>query len=95
MLPLVLVAAIALAAQIPAVNRVPARAVAAFTLPEMRGLIEGIAFRSKTGAYYFGDVHRRCVWVRAADCRVTRFGAPDDRLVGVFRVGVDEARGAL
>ena len=61
----------------------------------MRGLIEGIAFRPKTGAYYFGDVHLRCVWLRAADGRVTRFSAPDDRLLGIFRVAVDEGRGAL
>ena len=66
-----------------------------FALPDARGLIEGIAFRPKTGAYYFGDVHLRCVWLRAADGRVTRFSAPDDRLLGVFRVAVDEARGAL
>ena len=61
----------------------------------MRGLIEGIAFRPKTGAYYFGDVHLRCVWLRAADGRATRFSPPDDRLLGIFRVVVDESRGAL
>ncbi len=95
MLPLVLIASIALAAQAPVASTAPARAEAAFVLPEMRGLIEGIAFRPKTGAYYFGDVHLRCVWLRAADGRVTRFSAPDDRLLGVFRVAVDEPRGAL
>jgi len=31
----------------------------------------------------------------AADGRVTRFSAPDDRLLGIFRVVVDEPRGAL
>lgn len=67
----------------------------AFDLPQMTGLVEGIAFRPKTGAYYFGDVHQRCVWLRAADGRVTRFSAADDRLLGIFRVAVDEARGAL
>ena len=94
MLPLVLMASIALAAQ-PAAATAAAPAAAAFTLPDMRGLIEGIAFRPKTGAYYLGDVHLRCVWLRTADGRVTRFSAPDDRLLGVFRVAVDEARGAL
>ena len=64
-----------------------------FTLPDMTGLIEGIAFRSRTGAYYFGDVHRRCVWQRAADGTVTRFTAPDERLLGVFRIEIDEGRG--
>jgi hypothetical protein len=68
---------------------------AAFVLPDMTGLIEGIAFRPKTGAYYFGDVRKRCVWRRDADGRVTRLGAPDDRLLGVFRVVVDEERGSL
>jgi sugar lactone lactonase YvrE len=67
----------------------------AFTLPQMAGLVEGIAFRPKTGAYYFGDVHLRCVWLRTADGVVTRFSAPDDRLLGIFRVAVDESRGAL
>lgn len=100
MVPLALIASmafasIALAAQVPAASTAPVRAESAFTLPDMRGLIEGIAFRPRTGTYYFGDVHLRCVWMRAADGRVTRFSAPDDRLLGIFRVAVDEARGAL
>jgi sugar lactone lactonase YvrE len=95
MLPLVLIASIAFAAQALGASTAAPRAEAAFVLPEMRGLIEGIALRPKTGAYYFGDVHLRCVWQRAADGRVTRFSAPDDRLLGVFRIAIDEARGAL
>jgi sugar lactone lactonase YvrE len=67
----------------------------AFTLPAMTGLIEGIAYRPKTGGYYFGDVHHRCVWLRAKDGTVSRFTTPDDRLLGVFRIAVDESRGAL
>lgn len=67
----------------------------AFVLSGMTGLVEGIAFRPKTGAYYFGDVRKRCVWRRDADGRVTRLGAPDDRLLGMFRLVVDEGRGAL
>ena len=84
-------------APVPQSAPVPAvlRAEAAFVLPQMTGLIEGIAFRPKTGAYYFGDVRKRCVWRRDADGRVTRLGAPDDRLFGVFRLVVDEGRGAL
>jgi hypothetical protein len=35
------------------------------------------------------------VWLRAPDGAVTRFSAPDDRLLGIFRVAVDEARGTL
>ena len=64
MLPLALIASIALAAQAPPAGAALPRAEAVFTLPDMRGLIEGIAFRPKTGAYYFGDVHLRCVWLR-------------------------------
>jgi sugar lactone lactonase YvrE len=67
----------------------------AFVLPVMTGLVEGIAYRAKTGAYYFGDVRQRVVWLRTPDGRVTRFSPPDDRLLGVFRLEVDEARGAL
>jgi streptogramin lyase len=70
-------------------------AASAFVLPAMTGLVEGIGHRPKTGAFYFGDVRLRCVWMRAADGTVTRFSAPDDRLLGVFRVAVDETRGAL
>ena len=82
--------------QSPSAPSSPAPTVeVAFALPEMTGLIEGVAFRPKTGAYYFGDVHRRCVWLREPDGRVTRFSAADDRLLGIFRVAVDEARGAL
>lgn len=88
-------AAASLQAAAPPVHVNGPRATPAFDLKEMRGLIEGIAFRPKTGAYYFGDVHLRCVWLRTADGRVTRFSAPDDRLLGVFRVAVDEGRGAL
>jgi hypothetical protein len=84
-----------LAAAAQAAPAAPPRAEAAFELPGMTGLVEGIAVRPQTGAYYFGDVRKRCVWRRDADGRVTRFGAPDDRLLGVFRLVVDEGRGAL
>jgi hypothetical protein len=81
----------------PAVAPTPAgpKAEVAFSLPQMTGLVEGIAFRPRTGAYYFGDVHQRCVWLRTADGRVSRLSAPDDRLLGIFRLAIDEARGAL
>jgi sugar lactone lactonase YvrE len=66
-----------------------------FELPNVHGLIEGIGSRAAMGAYYFGDAHERCVWLRTADGAVTRFSQPDDRLLGVFRIAVDERRGAL
>jgi hypothetical protein len=97
MLPLLSlsVAALALIAQAAAAPSPGPLAQPAFVLPEMTGLVEGIGHRPRTGAFYFGDVRRRCVWMRAADGTVTRFSAPDDRLLGVFRVAVDETRGAL
>jgi hypothetical protein len=98
MLPIasVLVATLLAAAwQTPAPVTVDPKPEVAFTLPQMTGLIEGIAFRPRTGAYYFGDVHQRCVWLRAADGAVTRFSPADERLLGIFRLAVDEARGAL
>jgi sugar lactone lactonase YvrE len=67
----------------------------AFTLTDMTGLIEGIAWREKTGAFYFGDVHNRAVWLRTPDKKVQRFGTDDDALLGVFGLAVDEERGAL
>lgn len=67
----------------------------AFSLPGITGLIEGIAWRAKTNEFFFGDVHQRAVWVRAADGKVRRFTEPDDALFGVFGLIVDEERGAL
>jgi sugar lactone lactonase YvrE len=67
----------------------------AFMLPGMTGLIEGIAVREKTGEFFFGDVHLRCVWVRAPDGKVRRFSEPADELLGVFGLAVDEANGTL
>jgi sugar lactone lactonase YvrE len=67
----------------------------AFELPNVSGLIEGIGWRAATDSYYFGDVNERCIWLRTREGAVTRFGPPDDRLLGVFRVAVDESRGAL
>ncbi len=67
----------------------------AFTVPEMTGVIEGIAWREKTGCFFFGDVHNRAVWLRTQDKKVRRFSAEDDTVFGVFGLAVDEERGAL
>jgi len=67
----------------------------AFMLPDMTGVVEGIAWRAKTGAFYFGDVHNRAVWLRTPDKKVQRFGADDEAVLGVFGLAVDEERGAL
>jgi sugar lactone lactonase YvrE len=67
----------------------------AFSLPGVTGLIEGIAWREKTGEFYFGDVNGRAVWIRGADGALRRFTPENDELLGVFGLVVDEARGAL
>jgi sugar lactone lactonase YvrE len=67
----------------------------AFTLREVTGLIEGIAWRRKTGLFYLGDVNGRAVWLRNADGSLKRFTPEGDGLLGVFGLAVDEANGAL
>ncbi len=67
----------------------------AFTVPDMTGVIEGIAWREKTGDFFFGDVHNRVVWQRTKDKKIRRFSADDENLFGVFGLAVDEERGAL
>jgi hypothetical protein len=67
----------------------------AFSLPGMTGLIEGIAWREKTGDFFLGDVHLRTVWLRTKEGKVRRFSSEDDALLGVFGLAVDEDHGAL
>lgn len=67
----------------------------AFTLREVTGLIEGIAWREKTGDFFFGDVNGRAVWRRGPDGTLHRLTGESDELFGVFGLAVDEARGAL
>jgi len=80
-----------------AVNGHPAGTGAiAFTLRDMTGLIAGIAWREKTGEFYFGDGHARAIWTRGADGRVRRFdSAGEDGVFGIFGLLVDEEGGAL
>jgi sugar lactone lactonase YvrE len=76
----------------------------AFTLREVTGLMEGIAWREATGEFYFGDVNGRAVWVwkRSDDTKrdarggtLRRLTPEGDELLGVFGVAIDEARGTL
>lgn len=67
----------------------------AFALREVSGLIEGIAWREKTGEFYFGDVNGRAVWTKNKDGILRRFTPEGDDLFGVFGLAVDEARAAL
>ena len=66
-----------------------------FSLREVTGLIEGIAWRAKTGEFYFGDVNARAVWVRGKDEILRRLTPEGDELFGVFGLVIDEERGAL
>lgn len=71
----------------------------ALTLREMSGLIEGIAWREKTGDFFFGDLHGRGIWVRGAkeakDGKPRRFTMESDEILGIAGLVVDEANGAL
>ncbi|HUR60383.1 MAG TPA: hypothetical protein VM029_21855, partial [Opitutaceae bacterium] len=64
-------------------------------LPGRTGILEGIAYRPRTGDLFFGDVHLRCIWRRDRDGRVTRFSAEDEGLFGVFGIAIDETRNTL
>lgn len=67
----------------------------AFSLRDVTGLIEGIAWREKTDQFYFGDVNGRAVWRRDKDGRLSRLTPEGDKLLGVFGLAIDEANGAL
>lgn len=68
----------------------------AFSLRDVTGLLEGIAWREKTGQFYFGDVNGRAVWVRNAKDGTLRRLTPDgDELLGVFGLAINEGTGTL
>lgn len=75
----------------------------AFTLRQVTGLMEGIAWREATNEFYFGDVNGRAVWVwkGSTDKKDSRGGTlrrltPEgDELYGVFGLAIDEAHGTL
>jgi hypothetical protein len=67
----------------------------AFTLRDVTGLLEGMAWRAKTGEFYFADMHARTVWRRDKTGALQRFTAEDERLLGIFALAFDEAAGAL
>ena len=64
-------------------------------LPGRIGIIEGIAFRDRTGDLFLGDVHQRCIWRRDRDGRVSRYTAEAEELFGVFGLALDETRQTL
>ena len=67
----------------------------AAALPGRSGIIEGIAWRARTGDLFLGDVRHRGIWRRDREGRVARFSAEDESLLGVFGLAIDEARGLL
>lgn len=71
------------------------RGQTAFALREVTGLINAIAWRQKTGDFFFGDVHGRCVWQRNKDNTLRRFSAEGDELLGIFGLAVNEDGGTL
>ncbi len=64
-------------------------------LPGRSGIIEGIAYRSRTGDLFVGDVHHRCIWRRDREGRIMRYSAEDEELFGVFGLALDETRNVL
>lgn len=76
-------------------NRPKGSGEIAFTLRDVTGLIEGIAWREKTGDFFFGDVNGRAVWQRTKDGKLHRLTPEGDELLGVFGLAVDEANGAI
>lgn len=64
-------------------------------LPGRTGIIEGLAFRDRTGDLFLSDVHQRCIWRRDRDGRITRYSAEDEELLGVFGLALDESRQTL
>lgn len=63
-------------------------------LPAVAGILEGPAWREKTGDLFLGDVHAHCVWRLSANGALTLF-AQSPELLGCFGLVVDETRDAL
>jgi sugar lactone lactonase YvrE len=64
-------------------------------LPGRTGIIEGIAFRDRTGDVFLSDVHHRCIWRRDRNGHITRFTDDDEDYVGIFGLAIDEPRNTL
>ena len=79
-----------------AANRAPqGEADTIAELPGRTGIIEGIAFHSRTGDLLLSDVHHRCIWRRDRTGQISRFTADDEELLGMFGIAIDEGRNAL
>lgn len=79
-----------------AANRAPqGEALPWAELPGRTGIIEGIAYRARTGDLFFGDVHHRGIWRRDRSGQVHRFSVEDEEVLGIFGLALDEARHGL
>ena len=67
----------------------------AASLPGRTGIMEGIAWRARTGDLFLGDVRHRGIWRRDREGRLARFSAEDESILGVFGLALDEPRGLL
>ena len=63
-------------------------------IPNMDGIIEGLAIHPVTHELFLSDVHNRCIWSRegSGDSAVLRkFSADSDGLLGVFALKFDDS----
>jgi len=69
---------------------------AAFTLPDVTGIIESCLVDPRTQVWYFGDVRNRCIWQRdASDGQLRKFTSDEDPLDGVFKLALSPDRRTL
>lgn len=64
-------------------------------LPGRTGILEGLAFRARTGDGFLSDVHHRCIWRRDREGRISRFTDEDEEFAGIFGLAIDEPRRTL
>ena len=75
-----------------------ARDESAWTIPAATGIIEGLAINPDTQEAFFGDVHNRCIWCRAAgdpSAGLRKFSRDTDGLLGVFALKLDPGSNTL
>ena len=63
-----------------------------WSVPDVGGIIEGIAINPATREVFFSDVHHRCIWSRAgsdANAAPRKFSSDSDNLPSVFALKCD------
>jgi hypothetical protein len=77
-------------------NQAPHGTVSTFAeLPAQTGIVEGLAYRERTGDLFFSDVHHRTIWRRDHTGRIVRFTQENEEIFGLFGLALDERRDAL